>query len=207
MRSHTNFLQKGFSFVEAALLVAALGIIPLSAAHRYLDLMSGANASLVRGLAGTIAVTAQMVYTKRQLHPNEQYVCIGTSCASDPIPDTDLDAALGHAPGFIKVTNMGYPVSSVGDGAIRISAAGAVDYSRRSEAGQSVLPEEGSGEESWWIVRTTEDRGLVFIPKTAPEKARSADFLAASEREKCGVYYRALDGDYVPQILVSTGGC
>lgn len=66
-----------------------------------------------------------MVYTKRQLHPNEQYVCIGTSCASDPIPDTDLDAALGHAPGFIKVTDMGYPVSSVGDGAIRISAAGA----------------------------------------------------------------------------------
>ena len=29
-----------------------------------------------KGLAGTIAVTAQMVYTKRQLHPNEQYVWI-----------------------------------------------------------------------------------------------------------------------------------
>ncbi len=54
MRSHTNFLQKGFSFVEAALLVAAIGIIPLSAAPRYLDLMSGANASLVRGLQGPL---------------------------------------------------------------------------------------------------------------------------------------------------------
>ena len=206
MRNHSNFLQKGFSLIEVALLVAAIGVIPLSAAPKYFDLMSGANASLVRGLSGTIAVTAQMIYTKRKLHPGDEYVCVSPACGSEPGPDSDAAAAVSPE-GFIRVTDMGYPVSSVSGDSFRLSVAGAVDLSRRNESGHAILPDSASGDESWWIVSATEDSALVFIPKTAPEKARSADFLTAAERDRCGVYYRAADGDYTPQILVSTGGC
>ncbi len=56
--------QRGFTLIELIIVIVILGILAVTAAPRFIDLQSDANASVLQGVRGALQGGAQLVYAK-----------------------------------------------------------------------------------------------------------------------------------------------
>ena len=203
--------QAGFTLIELIVVIVILGILAVTAAPKFMNLTSDANASVVKGLSGSIKSAYQMVYAKSRLHTSDRIVCASEDCQTETSLDVSKD-------GVIAVTSKGYPVSSTTKltgttsditPTMKNTIAGAVDLGISWEDYDKLTSTEGSNPADWIVL--TNDDGYAFVPKSAPTNAKTATNYTsnATDNEKtCGVYYRAADNDKsAPTVKVFVKGC
>ena len=203
--------QAGFTLIELIVVIVILGILAVTAAPKFMNLTSDANASVVKGLSGSIKSAYQMVYAKSRLSTSARLVCASEDCSGK-----DLD--VGND-GIIAVTEKGYPVSSTEkltgtnsnniEPKMKNTIAGAVDLGVAWDAYDSLKETDASKNTADWLVLPTTDKAFVFIPKSAPTSAKTAtnyENAQADGTNTCGVYYKA-DDKNPPTVKVYVKGC
>ena len=203
--------QAGFTLIELIVVIVILGILAVTAAPKFMNLTSDANASVVKGLSGSIKSAYQMVYAKSRLHTSDRIVCASEDCQTE----TSLDVSKN---GVIAVTKKGYPVSSTNKlgtnpeitPTMKNTIAGAVDLGISWEDYDKLGSADGTSPADW-IVYTTTDKGYAFVPKSAPTSAKDLKNYASDKNDDtttCGVYYKAADDDKsTPTVKVFVKGC
>lgn len=203
--------QAGFTLIELIVVIVILGILAVTAAPKFMNLTSDANASVVKGLSGSIKSAYQMVYAKSRLHTSDRIVCASEDCQTETSLDVSKD-------GVIAVTSKGYPVSSTTKltgttsditPTMKNTIAGAVDLGVSFDEYATLSATDSTNTADWIVVENGD--GIAFIPKSAPTNAKTATNYTsnATDNEKtCGVYYRAADDDKsAPTVKVFVKGC
>ena len=206
--------QAGFTLIELIVVIVILGILAVTAAPKFMNLTSDANASVVKGLSGSIKSAYQMVYAKSRLHTSDRIVCASEDCQTETSLDVSKD-------GVIAVTSKGYPVSSTTKltgttsditPTMKNTIAGAVDLGISWEDYDKLGSADGTNPADW-IVYTTTDKGYAFVPKSAPTGAKTNTSYGADTSKfadstsTCGVFYKATDDDKTPVVRVFVKGC
>ncbi|MDY3145061.1 MAG: type II secretion system protein [Succinivibrionaceae bacterium] len=209
-----NDRQQGFTLIELIVVIVILGILAVTAAPKFMNLTSDANASVVKSLSGAVRTAAMQVYAKSRLNLNgsadDYHICAGDECVGQKSYYSSGDSK-GRARGWILVTADGYPISETvngrcgngirldgGDGdCMKISIAGAVDLGAPWDEIPSMTKDDASNK-SDWILHSTADGGIMFIPKSAPAEARKLDIYDSARTQDiskgCGVYYKTGNG-------------
>ena len=202
--------QAGFTLIELIVVIVILGILAVTAAPKFMNLTSDANASVVKGLSGSVKSAYQMVYAKSRLHTSDRIVCASEDCQTE----TNLDTSKN---GVIAVTKKGYPVSKTGDldgitsGSVSMknTIAGAVDLGISWDDYDNLDKTDGTNPADWIIL--SNDGGYAFVPKSAPNSAKTDKAKYSSSQDDststCGVYYKAADDDKTPTVKVFVKGC
>ena len=201
--------QAGFTLIELIVVIVILGILAVTAAPKFMNLTSDANASVVKGLSGSIKSAYQMVYAKSRLHTSDRIVCASEDCQTETSLNVSKD-------GVIAVTSKGYPVSSTTQltgtditPKMKNTIAGAVDLGISWDDYDNLDKTDGTNPADWIIL--SNDDGYAFVPKSAPTNAKTATNYTsnATDNEKtCGVYYKAADDDNsAPTVKVFVKGC
>ena len=202
--------QAGFTLIELIVVIVILGILAVTAAPKFMNLTSDANASVVKGLSGSIKSAYQMVYAKSRLHTSDRIVCASEDCQTE----TNLDTSKN---GVIAVTKKGYPVSKTGelDGitsgsvSMKNTIAGAVDLGISWGDYDNLDKTDGTNPADWIIL--SNDDGYAFVPKSAPASAKTDKAKYSSSQDDststCGVFYKATDADSAPTVKVFVKGC
>jgi len=203
--------QAGFTLIELIVVIVILGILAVTAAPKFMNLTSDANASVVKGLSGSVKSAYQMVYAKSRLHTSDRIVCASEDCQTE----TNLDTSKN---GVIAVTKKGYPVSKTGelDGitsgsvSMKNTIAGAVDLGISWDDYDNLDKTDGTNPADWIIL--SNDGGYAFVPKSAPNSAKTDKAKYSSSQDDststCGVYYKATDADEsAPTVKVFVKGC
>ena len=80
---------------------------------------------------------------------------------------------------------------------MKLSIAGAVDLGAKWDEIPSMTKDDASNK-SDWILHSTADGGIMFIPKSAPAEARKLDIYdnarTSDVSKGCGVYYKTGNG-------------
>lgn len=216
--------QAGFTLIELIVVIVILGILAVTAAPKFMNLTSDANASVVKGLSGSVKSAYQMVYAKSRLNTTSTVVCAAEDCQGKTDKLSGNASNWKDIDGAIAVTSKGYPRSSITDisyvGApnLKNTIAGAIDLGV-SWGDYSNLGKTDATNTSDWIVLEN-DGGMVFIPKSAPNDAKAkshyttaATDSADSGKSTCGVYYKAVNGTnnngtaITPIVKVFVKGC
>ena len=210
--------QAGFTLIELIVVIVILGILAVTAAPKFMNLTSDANASVVKGLSGSIKSAYQMVYAKSRLHTGDYLVCASEECSGKDQTELLKHYKDGTLNGVIAVTDKGQPTSVYGGGRvgtvqdpiIQNTIAGAVDLGI-AWSDYANLDKNTSANPSDWIVYKTND-GIAFVPKSAPTSAKDGKYYKATEDgdtdKACGVFYKALVGDTTaPVVKVFVKGC
>ena len=203
--------QAGFTLIELIVVIVILGILAVTAAPKFMNLTSDANASVVKGLSGSVKSAYQMVYAKSRLHTSDRIVCASEDCQTE----TNLDTSKN---GVIAVTKKGYPVSKTGnlDGitsgsvSMKNTIAGAVDLGISWDDYDNLDKTDGTNPADWIIL--SNDGGYAFVPKSAPNSAKTDKDKYSSSKDDststCGVFYKATDTDEsAPTVKVFVKGC
>lgn len=203
--------QAGFTLIELIVVIVILGILAVTAAPKFMNLTSDANASVVKGLSGSIKSAYQMVYAKSRLHTSDRIVCASEDCQTETSLDVSKD-------GVIAVTKKGYPVSSTTKltgtapeitPTMKNTIAGAVDLGISWEDYDKLDKTDGTNPADWIIL--SNDGGYAFVPKSAPASAKTdKDKYSSSQDDStstCGVFYKATDADSAPTVKVFVKGC
>ena len=119
-----NDRQQGFTLIELIVVIVILGILAVTAAPKFMNLTSDANASVVKSLSGAVRTAAMQVYAKSRLNLNgsadDYHICAGDECVGQKSYYSSGDAK-GRARGWVLVTEDGYPISNT-DGACQNGA-------------------------------------------------------------------------------------
>lgn len=202
--------QAGFTLIELIVVIVILGILAVTAAPKFMNLTSDANASVVKGLSGSIKSAYQMVYAKSRLHTSDRIVCASEDCQTETSLDVSKD-------GVIAVTSKGYPVSSTTKltdtditPKMKNTIAGAVDLGISWGDYDNLDKTDGTNPADWIIL--SNDGGYAFVPKSAPNSAKTDKAKYSSSQDDststCGVYYKATDADEsAPTVKVFVKGC
>lgn len=234
MISNLHSGKNGFTLIELIVVIVILGILAVTAAPKFMNLTSDANASVVKGMGGAIRTAAHMVYAKSKL-PNataDSYVCTTQDCVNRNYAADAQRYGYGKGKefwrqGWISATKKGHPISNwTGDAGMVVSIVGAIDYGGLTWEELGNVDKTDDKNTSDWIVlggidkdKTCGNFGVTFVPKSAPAAARAnyKESPSASDRKTyCGVFYKsgyASDNDckakYLssPVIKVFTDGC
>lgn len=202
--------QAGFTLIELIVVIVILGILAVTAAPKFMNLTSDANASVVKGLSGSIKSAYQMVYAKSRLHTSDRIVCASEDCQTETSLDVSKD-------GVIAVTSKGYPVSSTTQltgtditPKMKNTIAGAVDLGISWGDYDNLDKTDGTNPADWIIL--SNDGGYAFVPKSAPTSAKTDktkySFSQDDSTSTCGVFYKATDTDNsAPTVKVFVKGC
>ncbi len=208
--------QAGFTLIELIVVIVILGILAVTAAPKFMNLTSDANASVVKGLAGSVKSAYQMVYAKSRLNTSVGAVCASEDCsgASTGLYNENQSPL---AYGVIYVTDKGYPVSSTTEytlagktwrpSRLASTIAGAVDLGIGWEDFDKLGNTDGTNPADWIVYTNT--NGIAFVPKSAPTSAKDKALYTTSDNDKaCGVYYEAKQGvNGAPTVKVFVKGC
>ena len=190
--------QAGFTLIELIVVIVILGILAVTAAPKFMNLTSDANASVVKGLSGSIKSAYQMVYAKSRLSTTASAVCASEDCTGTTYGKQDWI----NKDGAIAVTSKGYPrssitdISDVGAPKLKNTIAGAVDLGIAWDDYSKFETDKGSAPDSsdWLILEN--DGGIAFVPKSAPTDAKTRSHYtstttdtAEAGKSTCGVYY------------------
>ena len=199
--------QAGFTLIELIVVIVILGILAVTAAPKFMNLTSDANASVVKGLSGSIKSAYQMVYAKSRLHTSDRIVCASEDCQTETSLDVTKD-------GVIAVTSKGYPVSSTTKltdtitPKMKNTIAGAVDLGISWGDYDNLDKTDGTNPADWIIL--SNEGGYAFVPKSAPSNAKNASHYGEDKPDNegtCGVYYKAADDKSAPTVKVFVKGC
>ena len=202
--------QAGFTLIELIVVIVILGILAVTAAPKFMNLTSDANASVVKGLSGSIKSAYQMVYAKSRLHTSDRIVCASEDCQTETSLDVSKD-------GVIAVTSKGYPVSSTTKltgteitPKMKNTIAGAVDLGISWGDYDNLDKTDGTNPADWIIL--SNEGGYAFVPKSAPSSAKTDKTKYSSSLDDststCGVFYKARDTDEsAPTVKVFVKGC
>ena len=205
-----NDRQQGFTLIELIVVIVILGILAVTAAPKFMNLTSDANASVVKSLSGAVRTAAMQVYAKSRLNLNgsadDYHICAGDECVGQKSYYSSGDAK-GRARGWVLVTEDGYPISNT-DGAcqngikldadcMKISIVGAVDLGARWDEIPSMTKDDANNKTDW-VIYATGDGGITFIPKSAPAAAKNYSIYDSARTKDisagCGVYYMTGNG-------------
>ena len=205
--------QQGFTLIELIVVIVILGILAVTAAPKFMNLTSDANASVVKSLSGAVRTAAMQIYAKSRLNLNgsadDYHICAGDECVGQKSYYSSGESK-GRPRGWVLVTEDGYPISDTnnqckngrrldgGDGdCMKLSIAGAVDLGAKWDEIPSMTKDDASNK-SDWILHSTADGGIMFIPKSAPAEARKLDIYdnarTSDVSKGCGVYYKTGNG-------------
>jgi len=212
--AHRNIARSGFTLIELIVVIVILGILAVTAAPKFMNLSSDANASVVKSLSGAVRTAAMQIYAKSRLNLNGQeddyHICAGDECTGVKSYYSSGDSK-GRARGWILVTADGYPISETVNGrcgngirldggsgdCMKISIAGAVDLGAAWEEIPSMTKDDANNK-SDWILHSTADGGIMFIPKSAPAAAKDLSIYESARTTDisngCGVYYKTGNG-------------
>ena len=98
MISNLHSGKNGFTLIELIVVIVILGILAVTAAPKFMNLTSDANASVVKGMGGAIRTAAHMVYAKSKL-PNataDSYVCTTQDCVNRNYAADARDTAMAR---------------------------------------------------------------------------------------------------------------
>ena len=214
--------QAGFTLIELIVVIVILGILAVTAAPKFMNLTSDANASVVKGLSGSIKSAYQMVYAKSRLSTTASAVCASEDCTGTTYGKQDWI----NEDGAIAVTSKGYPRSStsdikdVGHPTLKNTIAGAIDLGIAWDDYSNFNTADGSAPDSSdWLIYEN-DGGIAFVPKSAPTDAKKGSHYTSATtdtadagKSTCGVYYKAVSGNdnnapaITPVVKVFVKGC
>ena len=197
----TTARQQGFTLIELIVVIVILGILAVTAAPKFMNLTSDANASVVKSLSGAVRTAAMQVYAKSRLNLNgsadDYHICAGDECVGQKSYYSSGDSK-GRARGWILVTADGYPISETvngrcgngirldgGDGdCMKISIAGAVDLGAPWDEIPSMTKDDASNKSDWILHSTGVPlrRQGNSISTTAREPRTSARAAASTTR-------------------------
>ena len=218
--------QAGFTLIELIVVIVILGILAVTAAPKFMNLTSDANASVVKGLSGSVKSAYQMVYAKSRLNTTSTVVCAAEDCQGKTDKLSGNASNWKDIDGAIAVTSKGYPRSSITDisfvGApnLKNTIAGAVDLGIAWDDYKYFNTSNGAAPDSsdWLIYENA--GGIAFVPKSAPTDAKTRSHYTSATtdtadagKSTCGVYYKAVSGNdnnasaITPVVKVFVKGC
>ena len=223
--NHRMNSRTGFTLIELIVVIVILGILAVTAAPKFMNLTSDANASVVKGLAGSIRSAYQLAYAKSRLtFGNNGYSATWKNnyvvCAAEECQDAELtsDAWKGK-PGFVYLTMKGYPYSGWDSNLPVINTiAGMLDIGVSWDDYKEFKSDGKAPPSSDWIIYGKQvdqtEYSMTFVPKSAPNDAKSGDnysLTAADDSGTCGVLYNSgpANGPKIttPTIKVFVKGC
>ena len=187
--NHRMNSRTGFTLIELIVVIVILGILAVTAAPKFMNLTSDANASVVKGLAGSIRSAYQLAYAKSRL-------TFGNNGYSTTWKNSGWDSNL--------------PVIN--------TIAGMLDIGVSWDDYKEFKSDGTAPPNSDWIIYGKQidqtEYSMTFVPKSAPNDAKSGDnysLKAVDGNGTCGVLYNSgpANGPKIttPTIKVFVKGC
>lgn len=174
--------QQGFTLIELIIVIVILGILAVTAAPRFLDLSSDANASTLDGLAAAIEGGSQLVYARSAIDGEQS-----NASATDSTSQVTIN-------GETVETDFGYPDAEEMDTTmleawLEIDTTNDWDFTLGSGSAATASPADG---------------GFGIAPSgVTPDYS-----ITATSGDSCHVLYvDAASANASPTVTVVSGGC
>ena len=210
MRAAAFTSQRGFTLIELIVVIVILGLLAVTAAPKFMNLTADANAGVVKTPSGAVKSASHMVYLKGRFNLtsandlDKAHACISDECRGQKY---EIGSAESPPKGWISITRYGHAVSASGsDYCLRtegveedkpycynITIAGAIDFGVGWNDIPTMIKDDSSNKSDWYI-HALSDGGMVFIPRSAPQKSKvPKNYLKSSSdvSGNCGVYYNS----------------
>ncbi|TRY33907.1 prepilin-type N-terminal cleavage/methylation domain-containing protein [Aliiglaciecola sp. M165] len=88
--------QRGFTLIELIIVIVILGILAVTAAPRFIDLSSDANASVLRGVQAAVQSGAQLVYARSAIEGQQANAAAGNSTSQVSVGGQTVETDFGY---------------------------------------------------------------------------------------------------------------
>lgn len=88
--------QRGFTLIELIIVIVILGILAVTAAPRFIDLSSDANASVLRGVQAAVQSGAQLVYARSAIAGEQTNAAAGDATSQVSVGGQTVETDFGY---------------------------------------------------------------------------------------------------------------
>ncbi len=177
--------KEGFTLIELIIVIVIIGILAAIAVPKFVGLTGEAKTSAIKGLAGSIRASANIVRAKWLTECN-----VKGNCSDNVSLEDGTTVCVDNSSGDVS----GYPYPGANASTVCGSGAGGIETAVNTDGNNDIIVDNNS---------TT---CTIFYYKGIPEDTGACSGSCSSTTNSCEVAY-IYDGTKAPNIVICTKGC